>query len=149
MNLRTFLFAAALVAGTWTSAPAHAEDDSMTALQKGCAAGNASNCNMINNIKELQTSCDAGKGSACNSLGGTLGLGIFFPADLPGARKAYEKGCKLKDTNACVGLYKMVALGRGGPQDLKRAKELEPAACNTGILVLTVDLEQSGLCKKP
>ncbi len=83
-------------------------------------------------LQELEAGCNAGDGQDCANLGGQLGLGRGD--DLVKARVAYEKGCKLESTSACVGLYQMLALGIGGPADPARAKALEPKVCNTGIV---------------
>lgn len=99
-------------------------------------------------IKSLEKDCKAGDGFACRQWGGQIELGVFTPAEPVKARAAYERGCTLKDDQSCIGLFKMLSLGLGGPKDLARARELEPAACGTPIMVLKVDLETAGLCKQ-
>jgi hypothetical protein len=98
-------------------------------------------------MKSLAADCKAGKAFACKQWGEQLDLGVFRPAEPVKARAAFERGCALKEDLACLALFKMLSLGRGGPQDLKRARELEPAACATRNIAASVDLEQAGLCK--
>ena len=98
-------------------------------------------------MKSLEAECKAGKGFSCKQWGEQLDLGVFRPAEPVKARAAFERGCALKEDQACIALFKMLSLGRGGPKDLARARKLEPAACATKIIVLSVDLEQAGLCK--
>jgi hypothetical protein len=125
----TVAMMAALLTVT-TAGPAHAESDW---------------------IKELRADCAKGKGQACTNLGGQLELDVVRPADLPGARKAYETGCAITDWTAdgsCVALYRMLSLGQGGPKDLARAATIEKRACGTGIAIHEVELERVGLCRK-
>ena len=97
-------------------------------------------------LKKLETDCNAGDGSACKILGDQLDHDSFGAAEPANARAAYEKGCKLKESQACVGLYSMLSLGRGGPKDLARARQYERLACDLGN-VMRYDLRRSGLCE--
>jgi TPR repeat protein len=99
-------------------------------------------------IQELEAKCGAGNGFECKKLGVTYNMRYPGPPEPVKARGAYEKGCKLKDSEACALLYEMLALGKGGPQDLARAKKLEEAACNHPRLGITSALRASGLCLK-
>lgn len=97
-------------------------------------------------IQELQQGCDGGNGEDCANLGAQLRLGQVVSRDLVGARAAFEKGCQLDSTNACVQLYKALSFGEGGPKDPVRARELAGRVCNTGIIASDMYLEAHGLC---
>lgn len=97
-------------------------------------------------IRELEAGCNGGNGQDCSNLGGQLSLGAGESKDLPGARRAFEKGCTLKSRTSCAQLYKMLALGEGGPPDKNRAAAMAQDACGTGILSLTFYLKEYGLC---
>ena len=101
-------------------------------------------------VKERLVQCKKGDHQACEHAGNSLELGISQPIDLEGARRAFEMGCKGDDfagLGACISLYRMVSLGKGGPQDPARAAELEKRACNSRIISYEIELERAGLCK--
>lgn len=95
-------------------------------------------------MRKLEAGCNGGNGQDCANLGAQLKR---EPGGAAQARAAYEKGCKLDSTSACISLYEALSLGQGGPADPARAKALEPKVCNTGIVSFDVHLRAKGLCK--
>lgn len=112
----------------------------------GMAFGSANASAESEWIEELQAGCDGGEGQDCANLGNQLRLGFIVAKDPVGARAAFEKGCALDSTNACVGLYQALSLGEGGPRDPERARELAGTVCDTGIISIDMHLQAHGLC---
>ena len=65
-------------------------------------------------LQQLEADCLAGDGFACKRWGTRLNMRYPGPPQPVKARAAFEKGCALKDSDACAFLYQMLALGEGG-----------------------------------
>ena len=100
--------------------------------------------------KYAKIGCDGGDGYACWQLGDLFSNepDPVMPdvTDLPGAVKAFERGCRLGDAEACSYAADRYQSGQGIPKDPPRALALLERACGSNMSSICMELGK-GLAK--
>lgn len=80
-------------------------------------------------LAAYRRACDLGDSFGCTNLGTTLSREHADPA---GALEAYLRACDLGDAVGCANAGASIGLGRAGPPDIERSRELFRLACERG-----------------
>lgn len=128
---------AALLANPGHILPARAD------LECACEGGEPTSCAALGSLHAadgeapdpalslaaLRRACALDDSFGCTNLGVALS-GLY--GDPAGARDAWLRGCDLGDGLGCANAASSIGLGRAGPPDVSRARELYRLACERG-----------------